>query len=291
MGTDKRDFELLGMLSVGAGDCNDDRAGQTGKFAWVIDGATDLVEMPLAGNTSDAEWFAECAHNWMTAHADGLPPEMPLTSIIDALTEAMAVAFARNRKRAPEHGWEHPSAAILMTRRTERGVQFFSVGDCTMLVDAGDSVRRYGTVAADAGDQWLIERIERRRLEAGQPVSGQPRSLVVEDLRRARNRMNMPDGYGVLSIAPPPAAFCIEGDIQIEGGGRVLLATDGFMRLCDVFRAYDDKQLALAVRTGALPDLLAELRRMENDDADCVRFPRAKTSDDATALYLGVTAA
>lgn len=286
----KGEFELLAMLSAGAGAYNDDRAGQKGSFAWVIDGATDLVAEPLVGTASDAEWFAECVHNWMVMHADGLPPDMPLAAIVSELTSVVAREFVHNRTRAPDYVWEHPSAAALIARRTETGVEFFSVGDCTMLIDADDTVRRYGTVAADAGDQWLVERIAKRRQELAHPLSGQPRTLVLEDLRRARERMNSPEGYGVLSITPPPPAFCVEGSIRIDGGGRVLLATDGFMRICDVFAAMNDAGLAAALRTRPLPDLLSELRRIEAEDADCVRCPRAKTSDDATALYLAIAA-
>ncbi len=297
------EFELVTMLSVGAGTGNDDRAGHAGALAWVIDGATDLVESPLVGARTDAEWLADFAQAWLRTHAPNLPFDVALSDVLDELSEAAGHAFGQSQRRAPQAAFEHPSAAALIARHRGDHVEWIAVGDCTMLVTRGDDMLRIGTSRDDAGDAWLAETIRRKRAaqsaeaadggdgarrQAEDGGQGPLRALLMDDLRAARNRMNRPDGYAVLSITAPPRQLVQAGTVAAGPGTRLLMATDGFMRLSDVFARYDDAALVQAVRTRDLPDLLAELRGIEEADRDCMEFPRAKTSDDATAMVLRV---
>ena len=61
-----------------------------------------------------------------------------------------------------------------------------------------------------------------------------------------RAAMNEPDGYGVFSITPTPRHF----EIDMPAGGHALLASDGLMRLVDVFKLYTALDLLSAVRNG-----------------------------------------
>jgi hypothetical protein len=47
-------LEILDIVSSGATAVNQDRAGAPGARAWVIDGATDVLEAPLISDTTDA---------------------------------------------------------------------------------------------------------------------------------------------------------------------------------------------------------------------------------------------
>jgi hypothetical protein len=107
-------------------------------------------------------------------------------------------------------------------------------------------------------------------------------------LRAARAAMNTPSGYGVFSITPPPAHFVRSGTIALEPGATVLLASDGLTRLVDVFRRYGARELFEAARLRGIASLVDELRHIESADSECISFPRAKISDDATGLLLRV---
>ena len=67
-----------------------------------------------------------------------------------------------------------------------------------------------------------------------------------------------------------------------------MLATDGFLALATDYERYDAKGLIAAVAEQGLSALMDELRAIEADDPDGVRFPRFKQSDDATALFVEV---
>lgn len=51
-------FVIIDCLSSASGRVNEDRAGAANDLAWVIDGATDVVDRPLTGATTDADWIA-----------------------------------------------------------------------------------------------------------------------------------------------------------------------------------------------------------------------------------------
>jgi len=306
-------FSHITHASLASRTFNDDRCGHGTRLAWVIDGATDLIEAPLVGRRSDAEWLAEFAQIWLEGYAHaGAPPD--LRTLFDALTDRAANAFKRLAGAVPEQRYAHPSAALLMAGLPEPGIlSVLAVGDCTLLVRARDgSVTRHATRREDAGDAWLRHVIDRRRREHGtrdgshhgakdahgahradhaRVGQGEPlRNLILDDLKRARARMNEPGGYGVLSITTVPETFVTTGRIQIEPGAGVMLASDGFMRLIDVFGLYCEHDLYQAVHAVGPAPLLEQLRTVERNDADCLTHPRAKTCDDATVLALSVTA-
>jgi hypothetical protein len=55
-----------------------------------------------------------------------------------------------------------------------------------------------------------------------------------------------------------------------------------------VFRRYDARGIFAAACARGLGALGEELRAAEHEDAECISFPRAKISDDATGLLLRV---
>lgn len=69
-------------------------------------------------------------------------------------------------------------------------------------------------------------------------------------------------------------------------GQLYLLMTDGFYHLVDVYGAYTVDALLDAAICGGLAKLRDQLRCIEGDDPNGIRFPRIKPSDDATAVLL-----
>ena len=51
-------FVTVDCQTSASGQVNEDRAGAVNDLAWVIDGATDVVETPLTRALSDADWIA-----------------------------------------------------------------------------------------------------------------------------------------------------------------------------------------------------------------------------------------
>ena len=209
------------IASLPSGSVNDDRIGHAGNIAWVIDGATDLVDAPLVGEVSDAAWLAETIDHWLRRNAFGLPDN--IVELVPALSEHTAHEFDRNCRRNPRDRFEFPSASGLIFRVTDGGLDYVSIGDCTLLVEtAHQPVERFGVASEDAGDVWISNRLEQLVGTRDPRNAGGIRSLLMPDLRAARERMNCSPGYGVFSITPPPPDYVVTGRLSLTRPTRAV---------------------------------------------------------------------
>ena len=152
---------------------------------------------------------------------------------------------------------------------------------------ADGAVVRYGITDDEAGDAWLSQHLSTAASQTGpdaEPDPTQIRARLLPTLRKARERMNLLPGYGVFSITPPPSRYVTCDRIPVREGARILLASDGFMRLVDVFSEFSVTELLAETFKHGVSTMIEHLRRVEERDARCERHPRAKRSDDASAL-------
>ncbi|MFO1171048.1 MAG: protein phosphatase 2C domain-containing protein [Hyphomicrobiaceae bacterium] len=279
---------ILDRISVASGAVNDDRVGAAGPLAWAIDGATDVLAEPLLPGGSDAAWIAAVADAELARLGAGFSGA--LDDLVLRLTETAARRFAAERSRAPIDAHEQPSAAALIVRLAGLNVDYVSLADCQCLARApGEATTALGhDPEVTQGDRRAIEVMQTFRANAQSSTWREARAHLWPRIRAARGRLNTPDGYGVLSVIPPPEKFMRTGQTRVAPGTRLLLATDGFMRLTDLFARYSwDELFDLAARDG-LSALVDELRQMEVADGDCLHVPRTKPHDDASAILLEV---
>lgn len=282
-------MRVLQASSAAAGATNEDCAGAHGGLAWVIDGATDVIDAPLTAAPSDAAWFARFldAELMLVARGDaGTSPGGSLDRLPDVLAERAAQAFAAAAQRSPKDRSEHPSASGLIVRASGHSLEYLSIGDCTLIAESTGGIVTVGMEPEEAGDKWLARAIAAFHEREAAATAEAARAHVWPRVRAVRSFMNLEDGYGVFSITPTPRRFVRSGSIELRAGGRALLASDGLMRLIDIFHRMDAQQLLAAAAKRGFPDLIAELRALEHEDATCRRFPRAKVSDDATGVLI-----
>jgi hypothetical protein len=270
-------FDLVQSISL-AGDAavaNDDRAGSTARLAWAIDGATDLGPPGLVGALGGAAWLAEQAQAGFFA-----APDAPLTEIFAGIGTMLTARFDAVRTRAPEGPWELPIAAGIAARIAGEAIEIGWLGDCAALLRRGDDVRRLGPPAEDRAEE-AAHAASLAQHGLGHVKRSAP---ILADLRRTRGG---PD-YQVLSVDPAHMASLPTERVACAAGDELLLATDGFMALCDGYGAVDEAGLFAMIAAEGLAATAARLRAIEREDAACTRFPRFKTSDDATALWLRI---
>ncbi|MEW5965062.1 MAG: hypothetical protein AB1749_16060 [Pseudomonadota bacterium] len=277
-------IETVDSLTDPSGAVNEDRAGFAASLAWVLDGATDIVAPPLVGASTDADWLADRLDTELRRIAAAPPAQIDM--LPDLLCRQMAAAFDRAKRRVPAGRHEHPSATGIVVRAYERQLDYLAIGDCTLLHDTRGPVERIGIDHDDAGDQWLATVIGSIQADdtAATPASTWGKITSVISANRAR--MNMEDGYGSFSITPTPPRFVVSGTLRVAPGTTLLLASDGLMRLVDVYRRRTAAELLEMARRKGLRAILAELRAIEAADADCRTYPRAKARDDATGLLI-----
>ncbi|MGD9785231.1 MAG: protein phosphatase 2C domain-containing protein [Hyphomicrobiaceae bacterium] len=287
-----RPMRVLDRATAASGAVNEDRAGASGRLAWVIDGATDILDRPLTAAASDASWIAgQLDHALSELHA-AVRSHSDLVALPAQLSARMRHELSACASRMPAAAYENPSAAGIVLAHFGDHLGYVQLGDCSLLVADASGVRRFGPSDERAGDAQLASAIEEqsRRMaerDGGMLAEMQLRHAMLPTLRAARSHMNREGGYAILSIEPPPPALVLSGTFTPHGDCRLLLASDGLMRLVDVFHRYDDAKLMAAATAKGLAPLIAELREIEHDESALAR-PRIKRSDDATGLLIGL---
>ncbi len=270
-------FDLVQSVSLNGSTeiANDDRAGSKAKCAWIIDGATDLGPAGLLGDQGGAAWLAATADGgFSTSTADRL------SATCRQVFDHVAARFDEERRRAPEGAWELPSASFAAVQLHGDSLEVAWAADCAVLLKSAAGVR-WCTPAPDRASE------SRDAAALGDGIGAQ--ALRSDDVLADRRAHRSRPGRPVLGVdAAASAAATLSIVVPVAVGDSVLLLTDGFSALVDAYRLYDASGLFAAVEARGLAALGQELRAVEEADAACLRYPRFKRSDDATALWVRV---
>ena len=254
-----------------------------GRFAWIIDGATGVVRRQINSGGSDAEWLARTI-DW---HLKELAAtEGTVGFVLAALEKAVAEAFATQTKTAPPSTDLGPAACLGVVALVDdpqglilRGA---FLGDVVALVPTRTGVVRWTDERAKPFENCTLATLDGTQQPGSLP---EPARLQIVENRRQLNRVG---GYWVVQPERPWAGRELTFETVIEPNRPVALATDGFMRLVDVFGTFTDATLYAALAEGHRTDLIAELRDLEGRDDVAGAGPRVKKHDDATVLVLVV---
>ncbi|HEV7372298.1 hypothetical protein [Arenibaculum sp.] len=251
-------LDLLCRVSSPGGPVNEDAAGTAGCFAWIIDGASGSGDAARLASVMDAFLAAEAPR-----HGPGT-----LADLLSGLEAHLAGLF-------PEDG---PSACLGLVafgvpRDGRVPVQGAVLGDVCVYLDAGPGFVR-----------WTDDRLKPFEARTLAALASGDAGQVRAQIRRNRAFLNRDGGYFAVHPRLPWAHAALRFEASVAAGSPVVLATDGFTRLDDLFGHMDARALAAAVAAGGAAALLGTLRALEGADPDGRRHPRVKRHDDATVL-------
>jgi hypothetical protein len=275
-------FRSLDRLSLTGSRVNEDGAGLHGRFVWIIDGATGLSGDRLSSGGSDAAWLVAFVDQRLAALSATEAPDM-----LRQLETDVRSAFGEATAHVPDVGDHHaPSACLGLIEATPGegglvGLQGRFLGDVVALVPSEHGIARWSDERAKPFEQKTLAALGAEGHEPGR-IPEAVRHQILEN----RTRLNQQDGYWVVNPRRPWAGQELRFEAQVRPGAPIVLATDGFMRLVDVFAAYSDDQLYGRLAAGQGRDLMEELRERERGDLMAGAYPRVKTHDDATFLVI-----
>jgi hypothetical protein len=279
-------LEVLDSISIPGNPekPNDDAFAHIEKAAVVMDGATGLGDQLMPGK-SDAAWLAAFGARRLMAYAreGAMPREAVTAALFDAQT-----SFEALRKRPPAGTWETPFSSMMFIAEDAQGIEALWFGDCAALVKRPDAPVE---IVGDALEKRQNEarRVAKLAEKHGlSPAAGVNRPEYIDALRKARNFVNSGEHW---AFGPDVrAADHVAGKkIDAPEDTVLLLCSDGFLALASDYNAYDADGLVATAQSKGLKSLCEELRAIEREDAEGRKFPRFKTSDDATALLLRVS--
>lgn len=242
----------------GDGHVQEDTCGYAGATAWVIDGASSLLQPLGLPGPSDPAWYARHLDLLLTEAARSAPGAAPAREVLaDALTRMDVMA----QTLVGEERTRFPSAALCLAQLDGDGVEILALADCHAVVELADGSLVHVT----------HEPADIRLAHAEDP--GQEHELRIQD----RELRNTP---GRLWVArrEPEAAYQARR-IRLGRPRRVVLASDGAWRAVDLDLVEGPRGFLEAVRSplGAQQMLLA-LRTRQAEIGE--------SADDATLMTL-----
>jgi hypothetical protein len=114
-------------------------------------------------------------------------------------------------------------------------------------------------------------------------------SSVAADFGDGRPPLILTDRHRAARARPDAAADAATGTIPRAGLRGVALLSDGATRITDLYQLLPWPAVIDVIRDHGPGKLIRQVRAAEAGDPDGERWPRAKLSDDATALYWHLT--
>jgi hypothetical protein len=265
---------------------NEDICGVSGDWAWVIDTSIFPGTAPVVHEKSDASWLATFADERLS----NLAPQAQdgVTLLRHVMEEARTVYRAVAPAERHEDFVTWPLGAMTLVRRRAHVLDAWTFGDTTAYLRQPDgSVQVLGD-APGSRDFESAKAAELMRQAGSRPTAilDEPVFLAWLGERRERQRESgIP--AALLSVNPDAAARLRHETAPCEDGTVILLATDGFSALVDLYRAMDATALMEAALSSGLEPLVRLAREIETErDPDGRLYPRFKLSDDTTAILL-----
>jgi hypothetical protein len=280
----RRRFTVLDSLCAPGAWINEDRATALSQAAWVLDGTTGHHPVRLFPGPTDAAWFAETADRLLRDRAaqatDGA------TLLEDLVHSLIATCQASALVPLDSPDIDKPAASLALVRFADDALEYVMLGDCKLLLRAHNgAVEALDHSQVAAFDAGLVAAL-RDMQAAGETDLAKSMTKLRPMILANRRRKNRLGGYGVLADDPACSAFADIGRRPAATITHVLLASDGFYRLVDAYRTHTSATLVHDALSGGLSALYAQLRGIEDADAQCLTYPRLKARDDAAALLL-----
>lgn len=262
--------------------------GPNVQAAWVLDGVTGINEHALLPGPTDAAWFVSQVQQ-ILPRLLAAEPRQAIHTLLEALVAGLDAAQDRSWRDGmnAEHG-ETPAASFALARQIGDEIEIARLGDCPVLLGMRDG----RVLLLDDPVLTDIEADLKKQVLALRARGILQSSMILREmlptLRAVRRRRNRRDGYGVLCAEKACLDLLQLDRFPARDIRHLLLLSDGYYRLVDVYSRYDDAGLMHQTTTRGPADMLAELRAIEADDPAGDRHPRLKMADDATALLIAI---
>lgn len=239
-------------------------------FAAVADGAS-----PVKAGGMDVGEFAELC---LYTIADSIAAGEGLRAAVRAAIKTVGLA-------APDAA-ATPAATLVAVSHRDGELHFGSFCDASALVLLRDGKIRRTRPDPELA-RWDNEssKLMRERILAGDDLTtARAHCSVDEHLVAQRYSKNCPGGYWLLADEPAAADHLRQMCLPLASVEAMILGSDGFFRLLDLF-GLGARQVFAIARSGHLDTLGLILRDLETS-APFAHFSRVSLYDDATAILL-----
>ena len=235
---------------------NEDFAAVAPGAAVLLDGCTTVPRTRDTGCRHGVAWYARTLGSALLGAitADPAPP------LADALAAAIAAVRASHETTCDLANPATPAATVTAVRVTPGGADLLALSDSVIAADYGP-------------DRDPLVLTDDHRAASVSPGAG----------GAARPPPHPPPRRGGRARRSPRAAP--HSTLPLAGLRGIALLSDGATRITDRYAVLSWPGLLAVLRGPGPAELIGQVRAAEDADPDGIRWPRAKTRDDATAIY------
>ncbi|MRG85480.1 protein phosphatase 2C domain-containing protein [Salinibacillus xinjiangensis] len=273
------------VTNQGDGAVNEDIGHVLYNYAWVIDGATPLHHKQVFSKDSDAKWLSEALHDALIMTILSLKPNDSTYSLKEILHRAIKVVQQKEEVHPSNRSlpaYQQPSCVIAMVRKQDDKMDYLMLGDCSLVYTDEEEVH----VKTDDRIEPLARKTIKvfRQTQSMNAPDEEKQARLKKQLVANKSYMNQPNGYWVVTIDGKGIDASITGQIQSHSMKSVLLCSDGFSRIVDLFNHLSWSSILNGHVT--IQQAVNDIRALELQDKHKTQYPRIKQSDDATAVYI-----
>ena len=177
----------------------------------------------------------------------------------------------------PEQRWSTIFSGIQIK---ENKITMMQIGDCSIyLKEKNKPLKRITEDQIEHLESPLIDLATELRTDNSYHFS-----KLLPVLRNNFSRSNKPDGYAVLNGTEIPENMIFFKEIPKDNIEYIILTTDGFNSL--EHKSKQNSFESIFPKYNSLSETLRFIRKKEQEDKECLNFPRIKQHDDATAILV-----
>lgn len=254
-------------------------------YAWVLDGASGLTKTKLTTAPTDAKWLVDIIDKNLKEKIE--QENDSLINIVQSVMDTVSETFFNTITETSYEKHELPSSTLCLVRINKGQLEYYSIGDSVILIQLknGEVMKVYNTPLSDM-EETVMQRLQVLSKEKQLPLA-KCRPFVQDMLVGYRKLKNTEEGYWVFSIENNQASKGLYGEIPVVEVQSVCLLSDGFAQYFEVFDlAKDETEFMHHLEVNSLEVLFKKLKKTQDEDADCIHYPRLKKSDDTTGIYI-----
>ncbi|MEH0545327.1 hypothetical protein QA802_20275 [Streptomyces sp. B21-105] len=251
---------------------NEDWVACTPTLAIVLDGL------------STAGLDTGCRHGvpWYVAHL-GSQLIAGLAGPDTSLTVGLAGALERVAALHPACDLDNPgtpSATVAILRERQGFLDHLILADSPIVLEGA----REFTVLTDLRVDDVLPEL-RTEVERYETHTAEHRAALRRLVTAQRQTRNTSTGYWVAASSAEAAAHAVVGSTPTEDVRAAAVLSDGVSRLVTEYGMATWSEVFATLRGGGPQDLIAAVRRVEASDPTGRRWPRYKSSDDASVAF------
>ena len=265
---------------------NEDRCYSCEDFAFVLDGATGVSDQKISDKNSDAEWYS---NYWCEYLKEALKDKTkPIYEILEDGMDKVVTEFQNLAKGKVI--FDFPSCSASIARKVGDEIELYAICDSPILIQAitgktlevGDTLNNINDGVNLLTLDYYAKKDEISIFEA--------HNKYHEVVVKGRKTKNKPFGYNVLSNSKEVIRKGVYKKIDAKIFKKVLLMTDGYSQVYDLFNLYSADEFASKLNcvedAQRIYDELYQAQETDNLGRNYIRF---KLRDDASLAVLDFT--